>query len=43
MFNKISFILWIPLKEGLGDERRSKDKVNLGIFLINCTILFVGN
>jgi hypothetical protein len=34
-FNKKFINLWIPLREGLGVERRPKDMVNLQISLIS--------
>jgi hypothetical protein len=33
-FNNISLLLWVPLNEGFGGERRPKDKVTLQIILV---------
>jgi hypothetical protein len=31
-FNKNIFTLWIPLKKGIGDEKRPKDRMKTGFY-----------
>jgi hypothetical protein len=31
--------LWIPLKEGIGDERRPKDRAKTGLLTLQITLL----